>query len=236
MGRLSYDDMVVVDGVQYRPEDVPGRKATDVNASGERIKVGPVTPGDMVEVDGVLYRPEDAPSGLAELQAIEAEAAQAAADAEAAAVLDQQVEFVLEFGRSAGVEFSDEQRQVVADLLVAEDLVAAQQVVTDALVAHVRDGLASVDQGTQETPAASPADVPTAPAGNGSTGDSSPPSATTTPEEAPVSADQTDADTAKAEQLEQEKADGAKAQRPSAVTTKTAQPRNKARGAAGDKG
>lgn len=58
---VSNDDMVIVDGVQYRPEDVPGKvKATD--AKGAEVKTGPVTPDDMVEIDGRLYRPEDVPA------------------------------------------------------------------------------------------------------------------------------------------------------------------------------
>lgn len=57
---ITNDDMVIVNGVQYRPEDVPGKgKATD--SSGEETTVGPVTPDDMVIVDGIAYRPEDAP-------------------------------------------------------------------------------------------------------------------------------------------------------------------------------
>lgn len=53
-------DMVIVDGIQYRPEDVPGsQSATDTE--GREVKTGPVTSDDMVIVDGVLYRPEDDP-------------------------------------------------------------------------------------------------------------------------------------------------------------------------------
>lgn len=65
MGGVTPDEMVIVDGRQYRPDEVPGAEAgsESVDASGRKVTSGPVTPEEMVIVDGVLYRPEDAPNG-----------------------------------------------------------------------------------------------------------------------------------------------------------------------------
>lgn len=188
---ISNDDMVIVNGVQYRPEDVPdAERARD--SSGRVTKTGPVTPDDMVLIDGVQYRPEDVPDDVLERITAEADATEAEA---AESALRSQVDYLIGFA-GPGVEFTDEQRQEVEDLVVAEDLLAAQQVI-----------LRVVQQASSVAPA--PAGQP-----------SDELSETKAKEVATVEKETKQAEV---------KAQGEDETKAAAVTSKTAQPRNKSR-------